>query len=169
SVFVACGGGGSSGNPDAAPGGADAPPSIDAPPAGLSGLGQSCDQAAPTCPASAPSCVALNLGGVASKGFCTPKCLTGGTAKGAAMNQFTNINPAPNPAACAAGYSGTVGVPQCGVVIAFTPMDTTIVVNNNYTGIEMGCAIACGTGNACPSGLAPDTTHFGQACVCLPI
>jgi hypothetical protein len=164
SSFAACSSDGGSG------GGVDAPKqidarTIDAPPAGLSGLGQKCDPAMMNadCPANAPECVGL----LASGGtYCTPLCVTNATAKGAANNQLTMITPAPNNAACTAAYSGTVGMGVCGVLMAYTPPDMTIVVDKSYTAVSMGCAVLCGAGNACPAGLTADMSL--GACLCFP-
>ncbi len=164
SMFAACGGddgGGGGGN-------IDAPIVIDAPPdaAAVSGLGKACVAAmnGADCPANAPRCVGFTGAGGT---YCTPLCVTNGTATGAANNQFTAITPAPSDPACAAAFSGTVGTPRCvGVLGGYMPADMTIVVGRSYTNINMSCAIACGASMACPAGLTANSSI--GACICVP-
>ncbi len=150
SMFAACGGDdGDGGTPDAPPIVVDAP-MIDAP-AMLMGLGQRCSASMP-CPTSAPNC--LSTAG-ATVGFCSQVCVTGGSATSSATGTLplASITPAPNNAACTAAFSGTVGTAICALRTAITPNDNPLVANKAYTGIELHCAIACGTGNTCPTGL----------------
>ena len=162
SMFAACGGddGGSGGN-------VDAPKVIDAAPdapAGLTGLGQSCDPAMmdADCPTTAPSCVGLAGG---TKTYCTPNCLTNGSATTDAQGQITTTTPAPTPANCTAAYSGAIGTPACGLILSYTPMDATLMPNKAYTGINLGCVIRCSSAGTCPTGFAASGAA-GATCVC---
>ena len=145
-------------------GGGDDPPAVDAPPAELTGLGQKCDINNNTCPANAPACINVNLGTSASTSYCSPRCVMNGTGTGAAGG-MSNIMPAPNSATCSAEYMGTVGTPECGVILAYTPMGP-ITVGTSYTGVEIACAIRCGANNTCAEGFTPNT-QVG-ACLCFP-
>ncbi len=162
--LVACGDdGGKGGGVDAAKG-IDAP-MIDAPPAALTGLGQKCvaAMAGADCPADAPVCT----GFTGTTTYCTPRCVTAGTATGAANNQFTGITPAPSDAACTAAFHATVGMPKCvGILNNFMPADNPIVAGKAYTNINMTCAVLCGTGNTCPTGMTMNTSL--GACACFP-
>ncbi len=166
SGFVACGGddGGGGGTIDAAAidataldAGTDAPP-------GLTGLGQTCvlAMAGADCPTTAPECVGLQ-GGTAT--YCTPLCLMGGSATTNAQGQITTTTPAPSATACSAAYSGTIGTPACGVILAYVPMDATLQPNKAYTGIDLGCVIRCSTTGTCPTGFAASGAA-GAMCVC---
>ena len=159
-ALVACGDDGGSTAPDAK---VFMDAAVDAPPAALTGLGQKCGAGLPACPANASEC--FGIAGTNGNTYCSPKCLTGGTATGAANNQLTNIQPAPNNS-CTTSYSGTVGMAGCGVILSFSPMDNPTVVGKAYTNVEAGCAIRCGAGNACPPSTVPQT--LGAACLCLP-
>lgn len=167
SALVACGddGGKTGGNVDApkqidaaidAPGGGNAP----------TGLGKKCTQ--PTdCPASASECIGLAMG---TNSYCTPKCVTGGTGMTNAMGSLplNAVNPPPNNAACTSAFTGTtvVGTPACVVILSTTPADNPLMANKQYTQIELGCVVVCGTGNTCPMGMTAKT--LGSACACLP-
>jgi hypothetical protein len=155
-AVVACGGddGGGVTTPDG-------PPPDTAPPA-LMGLGQKCGAGLPACPANATEC--FGIGGTNGNMYCSPKCLTAGTATGAAGNQLEMIQGQGNTS-CMTSYTGTVGMGMCAVILKFDPMDNPIVVGKTYTGLELGCAIHCGAG-ACPSGLVPTT--LGSRCLCIP-
>jgi hypothetical protein len=155
-AVAACGGGDD--GPGTTP---DAPPVTPDAPTALTGLGQKCGAGLPACPATAPECFGIQ--GTNGNMFCSPKCVTGGTAVGG-NGVLTMIQPAPNNA-CMTSYTGSVGMGMCAVILAFTPMETP-VQGKNYTGVEIGCAVVCGAGNACPTGLAAMT--LGQACVCIP-
>ncbi|MEJ7599337.1 MAG: hypothetical protein WKG01_15630 [Kofleriaceae bacterium] len=87
-----------------------------------------------------------------------------GTGTGAAGG-MSNIMPAPNNATCMAEYVGTVGTTECGVILAYTPMGP-ITAGTNYTGVELGCAIRCGTNNTCAANFTPNT-QVGT-CLCFP-
>jgi hypothetical protein len=136
----------------------DAPKAIDAaidtPPANLSGLGQKCGQGMPACPANASECVGLQ--GTAS--FCTPKCASGATGMTNASGQLTTTTPPPNNQTCSSAYTGTVGMPVCGVILTVVPADNPLVANKAYSGIDLGCVITCGTGGACPASTTCNTT-----------
>ena len=165
SALAACSSSGGGGGGGA---GADAPKQIDAPaidaPAGLSGLGQLCVPAMMNadCPANAPLCIGL-AGGTAT--YCTPKCLSGGTGTTNAQGQFTTTTPAPMTATCTAAFSGTVGTAACGVLLAFVPMDASLMPNKAYTGIDIGCAIKCSAAGTCPTGFTASGAA-GASCVC---
>ena len=146
-------------------GGGDDPPAVDAPPAELTGLGQKCDINNNTCPTNAPSCININLGTSASTSYCSPRCVTGGTGTGGQGGQMTNIMPLPNTPACSAEYAGSVGAPECGVILVYNPMGP-ITAGTNYTGVELGCAIRCGANNTCAAGFTPNTQL--DACLCFP-
>jgi len=164
SALVACGddGGGGGGMPDA-PKTPDA--AIDAPAATLTGLGQKCVPAmmGADCPASAPVCA----GFTGTPTYCTPRCVTNGTATGGMNGQFTNIQPAPSDALCAAGYSaGAMGMPVCAAVLNnYMPADATPVMGKAYTNINMTCAVLC-VSNACPPGMS--TNNSLGVCACFP-
>jgi hypothetical protein len=162
SAVVACGGNGGSTAPDAKVF-MDAPAPPDAPPSGLTGLGQKCGAGLPACPANASEC--FGLAGTNGNTYCSPKCVAGGTATGAANNQLSNIQPAPNTT-CTTAYSGTVGMGACGVILKFTPMDNPIVVGKAYTGVDLGCVVRCGAGNTCPP--THSTATIGTSCICVP-
>ncbi len=165
SALLACGDDGGKGGG----GGADAPKAfLDAPvpqdaPAGLTGLGQKCDPAMNNadCPANAKTCIGLQ-GGTAT--YCTPDCLTNGTATTNAQGQITTTTPAPSTTACSGAFSGTVGGAACGVILAYTPMDATLMPNKTYTGIQLGCVITCSAAGACPTGFTASGT--GAQCIC---
>jgi hypothetical protein len=167
--IVACGGdddGGGGGTPDAKVF-MDAPKVfMDAPPGqGLTGLGQKCDQASP-CP-TGMDCISLSLGGGASPSYCTPHCLDDGTGTTNAQAQLTSTTPAPDPAKCTAAYSGgAVGMPTCGLILAYEPMDNPLMANKQYTMIDLGCVIICSTGMMCPAGTTATTA--GSNCFCFP-
>jgi len=161
SALVACGDDGGS-NPVV-----DAPIVVDAPPdapAGLTGLGQSCNPAMmdADCPANAPSCVGLAGG---TKTYCTPLCLTNGSATTDATGQIMTTTPAPTPATCTGAYSGAIGTAVCGVILTYTPMDAMLMPNKAYTGINLGCAIRCSAAGTCPTGFAASGAA-GAGCVC---
>jgi len=163
SMSAACGDDGGGGG-----GGVDAPKVIDAPmidaPAGLTGLGQSCDPAMmdADCPANAPSCIGLAGG---TKTYCTPLCLTNGSATTDGTGQITTTTPAPTPATCTGAYTGAIGTAACGVILTYTPMDATLMPNKAYTGISLGCAIRCSAAGTCPTGFAASGAA-GASCVC---
>lgn len=159
-ALFACGGDGGSTRPDAQ---VFMDAAIDAPPPGVTGLGQKCGAGLPACPANASEC--FGIAGTNGNMYCSPKCVAGGTATGGANNQLTNIQPAPNNS-CTTSYSGGVGMGVCGVILAFTPMDAQIVNGKAYTGVDVGCAILCGAGNTCPASHA--ATTLGANCLCLP-
>ena len=144
----------------------DAPAqAIDAPPGGLTGLGQKCGTGLPACPSTAMQCV--GLAGLTGAGqYCTPKCETGGTSTSNAQGQFAAITPTPSTTACPAAFTGSVGAPTCGIILAYSPMDNPIVANKAYTGIDLGCVIVCGTAMACPSGTVAKMA--GTTCLCVP-
>ena len=161
-VFAACGGDDGDGST------IDAPIAIDAPPdaAPVAGLGKRCDAAMNNadCPANAPRCI--NFTGPAAS-YCSPLCVTNGTATGAANNRFSAIMPAPSDSACAAAFTGTVGTPSCaGVLGGYMPADPTVVVGRAYTSINMSCAILCGASMACPTGLTANSSI--GVCICVP-
>ncbi len=165
STVAACGGDDGEGG-----GTIDAPKVIDAPPdaAPVAGLGKACVAAmnGADCPTNAPRCVGFTGAGGT---YCTPLCVSNGTATGAANGQFTNIMPAPSNALCAAAFSGTVGMPTCaGVLGGYMPADATVVVGKAYTNINMSCAILCGASNACPAGLTANTSLGASICICVP-
>ena len=158
-----CGGGGGGGNPDAKVF-KDALVPQDAP-AALTGLGKKCDQAmnGADCTAEAPLCTGFQ----GTTTYCSPLCVTAGTATGAANNQFTAITPAPNDTTCSSAFHGTVGMPRCvGILNNFMPADNPVVVNKAYTNINMTCAVLCGAGNTCPPGMTMNTSL--GACACFP-
>jgi hypothetical protein len=142
---------------------------MDAPPGqGLTGLGQKCTMPS-DCPANAPDCIALGLSSGASPSFCTPHCLDDGTATTNAMSQFPNngFTPAPDPTKCTAAYSGgAVGMPACGVILAYNPMDNPLKPTTSYNMIDLGCVVLCSTGMACPAGTTATTA--GSNCFCFP-
>jgi len=161
---AACGGDDGKSGPDAPPAGIDAKVFMDAPGGGgLTGLGQHCDPAMNNadCPANAPTCVGIQ-GGTAT--YCTPDCLTNGTATTNAQGQITSTTPAPSTTACSAAYSGTIGAGACGLILAYSPMDNPMMANKQYTGIQLGCVITCSAG-ACPTGFTP--MGSGTSCVCI--
>lgn len=164
SMFAACGGDDGNG------GGIDAAVVIDAPPdaAAATGLGKPCVAAMNNadCPANAPRCI--NFTGAAAS-YCSPLCVTNGTATGGMNGKFASIVPAPSDPLCAAAFSGTVGTPLCvGVLGGYMPADATIVNGRAYTNINMSCAIQCGASNACPAGLTANTSLGPTTCICVP-
>ena len=181
-ALAACseGGGGGGGSPDAA----SPPPAVDAsgaPDAGdvadaradarielgtdagnsVGGFGQKCSQTV-ACPVDAPICVVSAAGG--TEGLCSIVC--------ADDFAFTtdgdgNVRTLPGPAAdrvCAAAYTGGVGTSTCQALLGNTfrpPVVGRPSGNTPYTG-DVACAIRCGAGNACPSGLRCDLQY--QVC-----
>ena len=139
-VLAACGGDDGSSNPVV-----DAPKVIDAPPdapAGVTGLGKKCDAAMMNadCPTNAPRCV----GFTGTPTYCSPLCVTAGTAVGGMNGQFASVTPAPSASICTGAYSGTVGMPQCvGVLNNYMPTGA-ITNGTNYTNVNMTCAVICG-------------------------
>jgi hypothetical protein len=159
-ALVACGNSKSNNGVDAPKQFEDAKVFMDAPP-GLMGLGQKCGMGLPACPANAPDCIGLALGnGMNSTQFCTPACDMNATAKTNATGQFpaNGFTPPPSNMACSSAFTGTAGTPLCGVLLAYTPMDTPPKPNKTYTGISLGCVVACGMGNACPTSMTCNTT-----------
>jgi hypothetical protein len=167
SALVACGddgGKGGGGNPDAAMNPMIDAPMADAPSTAITGLGQKCEpqMMGQDCPTNAPVCA----GFTGTPTYCTPQCVTNGTATGAANGQFTNIQPAPSNAACTAAYTQTIGMPQCvGILNNYMPADATPVMGKAYTNINMTCAVLC-SNNACPPGMS--TNNSLGTCVCFP-
>ena len=162
-TIFACGGGGGGGQPDAKQF-KDAKVFMDAGP-GLTGLGQSCGGSAdPACPANASDCI----GPGGSDSFCTPICdMNGsGSANGSGQLLFSAITPAPNNATCTAAFTGSAGTPSCYATVMSTPtLGTT--PNQHYTGIQIDCAVLCGTGSGsgpCPTGM----TCNAASGICLP-
>ncbi len=141
----------------------DNTPLPDAPVGGVTGLGQKCDPAMMNadCPANAPICVGIAGGN--GNTYCTPTCLTGGTSTTNAQGQFTMFTPAPMPAQCAAAYTASPGMPACGLILAYMPMDATPAANTQYTDIALGCAVLCDAG-ACPTGMTCSTIGGNQIC-----
>ncbi len=142
----------------------DAAPAIDAP-AALMGLGQRC---IPTmmnadCPTNAPVCAGLANGN--GQAYCTPTCLTGGTATTTAQGQITSTTPAPNPAACTGAFSGSTGGATCGILLAYNPTGA-LTPNTAYTDIVLGCVVTC-TAGACPGGMTCNTA-LSQTGLCEP-
>lgn len=165
SMFAACGG------DDGDGGTIDAPIVIDAPPdaAPVTGLGKPCVAAMMNadCPANAPVCVGLaGAGGT----YCSPLCVTNGTAKGAqGGGRLDMFMPALNDSLCAAAFSGTVGMPSCGAVLPnYMPLDNPPVAGTSYTNVNVACAILCGASMACPAGLNANTSLGGGVCLCVP-
>lgn len=169
SALVACGddGGKGGGNVDA-PKQIDAP-AADAPPAGgPTALGKKCT--APTdCPANAPECIHV-ADPMTTNAYCTPKCLTGGTGTTNAQGglALSAITPAPNNTTCTTAFTGTPAAGQigCGVIMATTPADNPLMANKQYTNIELGCIVLCGTGMVCPTGMTCSAATGNK--VCLP-
>ena len=117
---------------------------------GETALGKKCSS--PTdCPTNAPDCVGFQ----GTTSYCTPLCDMNATDTTNAMGQFTStITPAPNDGTCTAAFTGTIGTPKCGALLAWTPMDNPPKANTKYTNISMGCVVLCGANNTCPSGMA---------------
>jgi hypothetical protein len=165
-VAVACGGGSSKTNPDAkvTKDGSNTPLDGSGSGSGVTGLGQACGSNLPACPSSASMCVAIAISSTASStSFCTPTCDTGATATTNGSGQFpgsaSGYTPAANPADCTSAYSGgSAATPECGLVLAYTPMTEPPADNTQYTGISLGCVVVCGTGNTCPTGMTCNTT-----------
>jgi hypothetical protein len=130
---------------------------------GITGLGQACGSGS-ACPSSASMCVAIAISStMSSTSFCTPTCDTGASAMTNGSGQFpgsaAGYTPAANGADCTAAYSGGgSGTPECGLVLSYTPMTEPPAANTTYTGISLGCVVACGTGNTCPTGMTCNTT-----------
>jgi hypothetical protein len=164
-ALVACAGGDSEGDDDGIDasitvdaGPADAEPADARPPdpdpdAGQGGLGQICDQSTP-CPADAPLCTVASSG--SARGACTAVC----AADFAFMTNGTG-NPTTTPGAtstatCTAIFDGTAGTPACLTFLleTFDPAvtGTAPAPSTAYTA-DVACAIRCGAGNACPTGL----------------
>jgi hypothetical protein len=174
-VLTACGAVTADGDPNDGKNDKDDPPppgmvdaGIDAPAiTELKGLGQQCELAkgGSDCPANAPIC----LGFANTTTFCTPTCLSGATGKAMGTSAFINVMPLPanSSGLCAAAYSGTQGVPLCGAVYAWSPMDNPLVPDKMYTGIAEACIIECGTNRACPA--THGAKDVGSQCMCLPL
>jgi len=134
----------------------DAMPMIDAAPDGpgaTQGLGQLCGTGMPACPSTAPDCLTTAN---ATVGFCSAECVTNGTGTTNAQGQLVPamITPAPNQAACTSAFSASVGTPVCALILGgYQPPDNPMMASKQYTMITLECAIACGTGNTCPTGL----------------
>jgi hypothetical protein len=159
-TIIACGSSGGNGTPDAktfkdAAGSGSGSGSGSA---GLTGLGQKCafGSASSGCPASASDCVAIKVGSGASNGWCTPHCddAASGMTNGSGALSPSSLNPAADQTKCTAAYSGSGGVAACGLLLAYTPMDNPLVANKAYTGISLGCVVACGSGGVCPSSMS---------------
>ena len=117
----------------------------------LTGLGQKCGGSLPACPANAPDCVGLTQNGGR---YCTPHCLMGGSGmtNGQGALPLGTITPPPDTAICTGAFTGTVGTPSCGLILALAPPDNPLQPDKAYTGINLGCLISCGAGNTCPTG-----------------
>ncbi len=165
-TIIACGGGSSPKTPDAKVF-KDAPRQIDAPPMGVTGLGQKCGSGMPACPSTASNCI----GATGTTQFCTPTCDTNATGTTDGSGNFPqsgsgSITPAPNNTACTGAFSGTVGTPACDAIVMSTPSYTG-QANTAFTAIQMDCLLLCGTGSGsgpCPTGMTCNTS-FGA---CFP-
>jgi hypothetical protein len=126
---------------------------------GISGLGQHCGSGFPACPANAPDCIAVAIGSAASPSYCTPHCLDGGSGTTNNQGQLTATTPPPDNTKCSAAYTGgSVGTPACGLLLSYMPMDVPLKKNMTYTSIVLGCVVACGAGNTCPTGMTCNAT-----------
>ncbi len=171
-AIIACGGGGGTKSPDAkvfldahgSGGGTDAGGSG----SGLTGLGEKCGSGLAMCP-TGEDCISLGLGGsAASTPYCTPHCLDGGSGTTNGSGQLTATVPPPDDTKCTGAYMGSVGMPQCAIILSTTPMDNPLKANTHYTAIALGCLVACGTGSgsgACPPSMTCNTAVGG---ICFP-
>ncbi|MFN0246937.1 MAG: hypothetical protein ACKV2T_08505 [Kofleriaceae bacterium] len=67
---------------------------------------------------------------------------------------LATITPAPNNATCQAAFSATVGTPVCALILGgYQPPHNPFMANMTYTMLTLECAIGCGAGNTCPTGL----------------
>ena len=153
-LMAACGSD-SSAKVDATPVTPDAAKVVDAAPAKLMGLGQSCSQAAPcTAPA---TCVTFTQG--AATGICTTECHHQAAfmtdANKALVPASITIVPA-DDAKCTATYTGTVGTASCFLPLNITPAPP-LAANTAYK-FDAYCEIDCGAGNTCPTGLTCKNT-----------
>ena len=134
----------------------DAMPMIDAAPdapAATVGLGQICGQGMPACPTQAPACLTA-MGDTV--GFCSALCADNAMGMTDAQGDLplANVTPAPNQGACTAAFSASVGTPACALILGgYQPPHNPMMANMPYTMIDLACAIACGAGNTCPTGL----------------
>jgi len=162
-LFAACGGGGSTNpTPDAPNNTVHDAPSVtpDSPPA-AAGLGSKCGTGQPTCPA---MLTCLMFQG-AQNGFCSGVCHMGATFMTDAQGNIasTTVVPADN-AQCQSIFTGSQGTPVCGVQVNTSPTPTTPIQKSTTFTFDAYCAVACGTANACPTGMTCDT----QKKLCLP-
>jgi hypothetical protein len=154
-ALVACGGDDGGSTP------ADTMPDT---PMAVMGIGKRCGMGGGQCDANAPICLSLMQGG---PGFCSALCLDNGAGTTNAMAAFPqgSLTPAPNPQLCTAAFSAPAGMAVCGTVIETVPAHNPLMANTAYTGVDIACLIACGAGNACPTGLTCDTARGN---LCLP-
>ena len=164
---VGCGGddGGGVSVPDAA---VKMDAAVDAPPAGLTGLGQTCVVAmqGADCPTNAPGCLSYAQG--ATKGICTNLCVMNGSfmtdAQAMPVAASFNPNPTTKDATCVALYTGGAqGTPTCSALTRRVPTGN-LAANTTYM-FDMACEVSCGTGNTCPAGLTCDTNFMS----CVPM
>ena len=156
-AIVACGGSSKSTHPDGNNNMPDAKTFMDGSSSGGLTLGKACGSAA-DCPASAPDCIAIGLGGgSASPSYCTPECDSNATGTTNGSGQFTSLTPPPNNAACTGAYTGA-GSAACSLLLKWTPMDNPLKNNKQYTGVTLGCLVHCGTGNTCAAGMTCNTS-----------
>ena len=78
---------------------------------------------------------------------------------------LNGLTPAADPTKCTGAYTGSGGVAQCSLILAITPMDNPLVASKAYTGISLGCLVACGSGGACPSSMSCMGTAPNQLCI----
>lgn len=144
-------------------GGGEDPPDPMTEDPGLTGLGQKCGPGLPVCPSSASECIGLQ--GTNGNLYCTPKCVVAAAATGTEGNGFKDITPPANPS-CTTSFTGAIGTGVCGVIMGVEPMDNPIVVNKEYSNLEVACYIQCGAGSTCPGGTS--AAAVGGDCACIP-
>jgi len=85
---------------------------------------------------------------------------------GSAQLLLSALTPAPDQTKCTGAFTGSAGSGACGLILAVTPADNPLKANTSYSGIVLGCVVACGSGNTCPASMTGAGT--GNNCICIP-
>lgn len=135
---------------------------VDGPAAGLTGLGQECDQTH-ACPSAAMSCLSSQG---AAKGFCSLECHAAATFMTDANGNPTDQNlgtTAADASTCNAQYTGgSAGVAACDVILNLNPAITSAPAKNTKYTYDAYCGVDCGGTMAaptCPTGLTCNTMY----------
>lgn len=130
---------------------------VDAPVSGIHGLGQRCGTNLPDCAADQMCFPTADP----NASYCTKICYSGTFTTDSDAGPITFPDSTPGDPACAAIYSaGPQGTPSCETPYNFVP-SPPLGADTEYS-VDFACAISCGAGDACPTGLHCDAT------ICVP-